>query len=74
MMGEKRCFVCWQGFGRGRRGKVRAFLGDGTHEDAEACVICVGVVRDRGEVELERGGERVVVRELVPPLADVPRP
>ena len=65
MMGESRCFLCRQGFCRGRRLKVRVFLCDDSYRDEEVCGICFGVVRGRGEVVLKRGGESFLVRELV---------
>lgn len=74
LMGEHRCFLCGQGFGRRLRGKVRVFVGDDGLRQAEVCAICLRVVRAEGQVEIERGGETFLVRELVPPLADVPRP
>lgn len=70
MEGERRCFLCRQGLGPRPRGKVRVFLADEVYRDAEVCRICLRIVKDRGEVELERGGQAFLVRESLPPSRD----
>jgi hypothetical protein len=66
-MGEERCFVCRQGFGRRGRWKVRVWMSEELYADALICRICLGVLRQAGEIAFSRDGARFVVRELHPP-------
>lgn len=70
-MGESRCFLCRQGFGRRGQWKVRVFLCDEAFRDTVVCRICLRGLRDQGEIQVARGGSVYLVRELLPPLPDV---